>query len=585
MPTYSINGVDVAYNTSATPQITVASAAITGSTDVYVTLYVTNQRDSWSGITWERRPTVSTTGVVDTTNGSISPLTLVASPKFGNLNGMDSYLYIYKASYIPPVDFMGDVEISVPSSGVFSYSWKDVTGATLNGMTGSVTYQYATRTINISAGDTVSASVDTEVGFELNIGNQPEEGQAFTISVGSKNIADTYQLSYEVSRIGSTETVSSDFIGPISGPISLSNGQASLSFSPTADQLTEGNEDFKVTLRNAQGQIVAEQQFTVLDTSVTPWNVIDGSAGGGFPGTNNPDRIEGGDKAMFVSAGGGDDLIIDSTQVDRLVGDAGNDTIESHSGEDWLQGEDGDDKFILTSDDVWDNSALAFNVLLMQFAGHYVNPYKIEGLGRLDRVVDGGLGADTLELGDQSEALFFHDSMSAFYQDDSLALTNDFLGNASTKRLIGIETIKAGAGDDLIDMTSLDYSYNTNVVIYGEDGNDTIWATDLSDTIDGGAGDDVIFSGGGYDQLYGGAGSDTFEFTVNSGTNIISDFNLTEDSLLFYARNGRGDEYTDAGYEALKLNNGVVEWQGVTVDISNSGIESLDELDVAFYSV
>ena len=51
-----------------------------------------------------------------------------------------------------------------------------------------------------------------------------------------------------------------------------------------------------------------------------------------------------------------------------------------------------------------------------------------------------------------------------------------------------IETIKAGGGDDLIDMTSNNYNYDVGLTAYSDAGNDTIWATKHSDTIYGGEG-------------------------------------------------------------------------------------------------
>ena len=221
------------------------------------------------------------------------------------------------------------------------------------------------------------------------------------------------------------------------------------------------------------------------------------------------------------------------------------------------------------------------NMALVEVAGHYVQPFVIEGLGRLDKVVDGGLDADTLQMSDGSEALFLHDSISEFHQDEALTLQTDFRGEESTARLTNIETIKAGGGSDLIDMTSNEYNYDVGLTAYGEAGNDTIWATKLDDTIHGGDGNDTIFGGDGNDALYGGAGADTFEFAVNSGSDTIYDFNLTEDSLVFYARQSYAS-VDDAGSEGLSLNNGNLTWENISVNLNDTGLNDLDQLDIEF---
>ena len=51
----------------------------------------------------------------------------------------------------------------------------------------------------------------------------------------------------------------------------------------------------------------------------------------------------------------------------------------------------------------------------------------------------------------------------------------------------------------------------------------------------GGSGDDVLFGGVGTDTLIGGSGSDVFEFTIESGNDIIKDYSFEENDILkFY---------------------------------------------------
>jgi Ca2+-binding RTX toxin-like protein len=74
-------------------------------------------------------------------------------------------------------------------------------------------------------------------------------------------------------------------------------------------------------------------------------------------------------------------------------------------------------------------------------------------------------------------------------------------------RLIDVEEIRAGAGNDVIDLTDPNHGYG-NITILGESGNDTIWSSEGNDTLDGGDGNDSISGGIGNDHLIGGIGND-----------------------------------------------------------------------------
>ena len=91
--------------------------------------------------------------------------------------------------------------------------------------------------------------------------------------------------------------------------------------------------------------------------------------------------------------------------------------------------------------------------------------------------------------------------------------------------LAGIQWINALAGDD---------------IVIGNDRNNRIDAGEGDDVVDGGAGNDQILGGAGNDNLTGGAGRDTltggegfdiFVIGPDSGTDIVKDFNIAEDSI------------------------------------------------------
>ncbi|UGA56272.1 tandem-95 repeat protein [Vibrio sp. VB16] len=81
------------------------------------------------------------------------------------------------------------------------------------------------------------------------------------------------------------------------------------------------------------------------------------------------------------------------------------------------------------------------------------------------------------------------------------------------------DTIYGGEGDDTL------YGQGGADKLYGEEGNDTLY---------GGEGDDFLDGGLGNDILTGGDGADTFIWstdTIDSGTDIITDFHLNSDKI------------------------------------------------------
>ncbi len=110
-------------------------------------------------------------------------------------------------------------------------------------------------------------------------------------------------------------------------------------------------------------------------------------------------------------------------------------------------------------------------------------------------------------------------------------------------RIAQIDEIRAGAGDDIVDMTSQRFAYAGNgVKIYGGLGNDTIWANNGSNTLFGDAGNDrivggenndVIVGGIGNDSMHGGGGEDIFCFGRNWGNDTVEQLVGGEITLWF----------------------------------------------------
>ena len=118
---------------------------------------------------------------------------------------------------------------------------------------------------------------------------------------------------------------------------------------------------------------------------------------------------------------------------------------------------------------------------------------------------------------DNGDALFMDDIYSEF-------------GEAA--RLSRIREVRAGAGRDIVDMTSDRYSAELagmtvrggadNDVLWGAAGGNNLFGDEGDDRIAGGVGDDVIAGGSGDDTLAGGGGDDLFAFGGNWGRDTVS---------------------------------------------------------------
>ena len=213
----------------------------------------------------------------------------------------------------------------------------------------------------------------------------------------------------------------------------------------------------------------------------------------------------------------------------------------------------GQDTFSLESNFQYSASHYAWNVSSSWQTGTNER-ISLNGKYGYKGVIDGMDSADTLILSDRSEAFFLHDSLTDF--NNSLILSTDFLGRQSTERFRNIEIIKAGSGDDIVDLTSPDYLVDTiDLTIFGDSGDDVIWGSNGTQRLYGNTGNDNLFGGEGNDHLYGGIGSDTFEFIADltTGHDTIHDFSTLEgDSIKIYIQR-ESDSLTKENFIDNKL--------------------------------
>jgi Ca2+-binding RTX toxin-like protein len=136
--------------------------------------------------------------------------------------------------------------------------------------------------------------------------------------------------------------------------------------------------------------------------------------------------------------------------------------------------------------------------------------------------MDGGAGNDLLTGTAGNDIIVLDDAYSPS-------------SNGLQPRFSGIETIRAGAGNDVVDLTSSRWAYG-DVTVEGGAGNDVLWTSSGNDTLLGGSGDDTLDSGFGNDVLdggvgtdsmAGGAGNDTYVFGRGYGSDTVREKDAT----------------------------------------------------------
>ena len=180
------------------------------------------------------------------------------------------------------------------------------------------------------------------------------------------------------------------------------------------------------------------------------------------------------------------------------------------------------DIFFAAPDGVWD---VFYSAMHAGSRNDWSGTGEIVSAAGRGRIRDLYFGSDDLNVlyltdGANGDAIFIDDA----YTELPEAVT-------AQSRLAMIREIRAGAGNDIVDLTSQSFEYTgPGVTIRGGDGDDTLWANKGSnmlfgdagdDRIVGASGDDVIAGGIGNDRMHGGGGNDVFTFCDNWGIDNV----------------------------------------------------------------
>ena len=262
-----------------------------------------------------------------------------------------------------------------------------------------------------------------------------------------------------------------------------------------------------------------------------------------------------------------DDTVYSGSGDDFINAGSGNDTIEAGLGADLVKSGEGEDKIIMLADGIWGKGKEAWNINSKKVIYSIID---LEGKNKFEDVIHGENGADIIELTSTSDSFFLHDTYSYFHNDTSLS--KDSFNRDHTARLSSIETINAGDGNDIVDLTSTDLTITDTMVLNGEAGNDYLWASNGDDTLNGGDGNDTLFGGKGIDTLIGGLGSDIFEFSNDCNNDVIKDYNKEQgDQIRFCLQTGDTDQITLQGNNQLK-------WGSNLITLENTNLTNLNDL-------
>ncbi|OFW80269.1 MAG: hypothetical protein A2887_06025 [Alphaproteobacteria bacterium RIFCSPLOWO2_01_FULL_40_26] len=229
-------------------------------------------------------------------------------------------------------------------------------------------------------------------------------------------------------------------------------------------------------------------------------------------GTDGNDSIAGTSANEAIEGGKGDDVIDGGNGSDVILGGEGNDRIfGANSGNsNTLTGNSGSDTFIIKDGIISNDVITDFNVS---------DPNEKIDLTNFNNSTFSGAIRDVAQL---SMAQVGSDVKITFNSSKTLTVKNIQLSQLTVDKFIGLTDNYNSAADLTVDGTYRDET------LYGGKGDDIIKSNGGNDSIFAGAGNDKLYGGSGNTTFSGGTGSDTFVVQGNYGSDVITDFNVSD---------------------------------------------------------
>ena len=234
---------------------------------------------------------------------------------------------------------------------------------------------------------------------------------------------------------------------------------------------------------------------------------------------------------------------------------------------------------------IWDDECVAQHVGMPNGWTGTNEFVVLNGKNILADIFEGSADANILLMTDDANG-------DALFVDD---IYSDLPGTVTEQqaRIAKIDEIRAGDGDDIVDMTSQVFPYvGDGVKIYGGLGNDNIWANNGNnslfgdagnDRLIGGADTDVIVGGSDNDSMHGGGGADIFCFGENWGVDSVEQ--LADGEITLWFKNGSEHNWNAATLTYTDGANSVtvagVSVDKITLKFGDDGSLRYDELAAA----
>ncbi|MBR6372945.1 MAG: hypothetical protein IKS20_07175, partial [Victivallales bacterium] len=249
------------------------------------------------------------------------------------------------------------------------------------------------------------------------------------------------------------------------------------------------------------------------------------------------------------------------------------------------------DIFFATASGTWTNSYVARHVGSVNDWSGTNEIAALNGKNRFHDIFAGSADPNVLNLTDDAngDALFVDD----IYTE----LPGTLAENQS--RIAQLDEIRAGAGNDVVDLTSQKFEYiGGGLIVRGGSGDDVIWANkgdnqlfgdDGNDRLVGASGDDIIVGGSGNDAMHGGGGHDTFTFCNDWGNDIVEQlnggtvllwFNEVEKNTLVLEGDALGNAVISDGTNSVTLQG--IQFSNELANAFANGNDLMDGLSLKF---
>ena len=239
------------------------------------------------------------------------------------------------------------------------------------------------------------------------------------------------------------------------------------------------------------------------------------------------------------------------------------------SDEDWAK-----DLFFAQSSGVWES---CYSARHDGFSGAWTGTKETVELKGKNKLSDFFWGADGTHATDDNLLVLTDDANGdALFLDDLYSALPATLKEQQA-RVLHINGIRAGAGNDVIDLTSQRFAFAGELLtVHGGLGDDVIWGNNLKfkdrnmlfgdagdDRIVGSENNDLLVGGAGDDSIHGGGGDDIFAFGGDWGHDTIDQLDTGTVTLCFEKGskskwNAKTRTYTDGANSVTVLGTSTV---------------------------